>query len=160
MSADDYRAAQTTTASLLLSPLRRLSPSGLPPSVMTIIGRSLQLIPLVSFEALKFLLPTSIFFFRFLEWWYSSEGGSARLRKKGSGGSGSQGLRAPTSSVVAAPSEKGMCIVHKGSIVNPTAVPSGYLGCYKCLFTFVEDHGIDPITRATITVGDLRKIVP
>jgi peroxin-12 len=165
MSADDYRAAQATTASLLLSPLRRHSPSGLPPTIMTILGRSIQLIPLLSFEALKFLLPTSIFFFRFLEWWYSAEGGYARLRKKGSGAGAAQALRAPPSresndeADVAGMKKGGICVVHKGVMVNPTALPSGYLGCYKCLFSYVEANCACPITKQVISVVDLRKIV-
>ncbi|ORY75360.1 Pex12 amino terminal region-domain-containing protein, partial [Leucosporidium creatinivorum] len=154
MSAEDYHNAHQTTSTLLSSPLRRL-PGGLPPSYSTIFLRSLSLAPLLTFEALKFLLPTSIFFFRFLEWWYSPDGGSSRLRGKG-GGKGSSGaaLRAPTSATATAtvgrmeglktPPGKGVCPVHEGPLVNPTALPTGWVGCYKCLHTWVEEKGCCP----------------
>jgi len=42
--------------------------------------------PFIFFEALKYALPASIFFFKFLEWWYSPD--NARRRRPGGGGSG------------------------------------------------------------------------
>jgi peroxin-12 len=42
--------------------------------------------PFIFFEALKYALPASIFFFKFLEWWYSPD--NARRRRSGGGGSG------------------------------------------------------------------------
>lgn len=160
------REAHKTTASLLSSPLRRHSRTGLLPTLPTILKRSLALIPLLSFEALKFLLPTSIFFFRFLEWWYSSEGGYSRLRKKGSSSSNGQALRAPPPPKKVLDMGKGdggvrsgICVVHNGELVNPTALPSGYLGCYKCLFGFVEEHGICPVSGVKVELSELRKIV-
>ncbi|KAL8292902.1 hypothetical protein RQP46_000596 [Phenoliferia psychrophenolica] len=163
MSAEDYRAAQNATQSLLSSPLRRHSHTGLNPSYPTIALRSLALIPRLSFEALKFLLPTSIFFFRFLEWWYSSEGGYGRLRKKGAGGEGGKALRAPPRAGGVKPGReppaKGMCAVHGGEMVNPTALPTGWLACYKCLHAWVEEHGDCPVSGVKVELGDLRKIM-
>ena len=159
------RNAHKITASLLSSPLKRHSHTGLLPTIPTIIKRSLTLIPLLSFEALKFLLPTSIFFFRFLEWWYSSEGGASRLRKKGSAGSSGQALRAPAPPKMMTGGNgigrvnSGICVVHQGVMVNPTALPSGYLGCYKCLFTFVEEHKMCPVSGVKVELSELRKIV-
>jgi peroxin-12 len=152
------RAAQTATTSLLSSPLRRHSSTGLPPSYSTVVARSISLIPLLSFEGLKFLLPTSIFFFRFLEWWYGSDGGYGRLRKKG--GAEGKALRAPPPRVEGGKEvKKGKCIVHGGDMVNPTALPTGWLGCYKCLFTWVEEKESCPVTGAKVALSDLRKIV-
>lgn len=152
------------TASLLSSPIRRHSRTGLLPTIPTIIKRSIALVPLLSFEALKFLLPTSIFFFRFLEWWYSSEGGYSRIRKKGSAGLGGKALRAPPPASNQNDERRegvksGICVVHHGTMVNPTALPSGYLGCYKCLFTFVEENGVCPVSGVKVELGELRKIV-
>jgi peroxin-12 len=42
--------------------------------------------PFIFFEALKYALPASIFFFKFLEWWYSPD--NARRRRPGGSGSG------------------------------------------------------------------------
>ncbi|SCV67094.1 BQ2448_5740 [Microbotryum intermedium] len=161
MSADDYRAAHETTSTLLSSPIRRHHTTGLLPSYATIFRRSLSLVPLLSFEALKFLLPTSIFFFRFLEWWYSSDGGYGRLRRKGGAGVEGKALRAPPP----APSsknhavEKGLCCVHDGPMVNPTALPTGWLGCYKCLHGWVEHKGVCPVTGSLVALRELRKIL-
>lgn len=44
--------------------------------------------PFIFFEALKYALPASIFFFKFLEWWYSPD--NARRRRSGGGGSGGE----------------------------------------------------------------------
>lgn len=124
--------------------------------------RTLALIPRLSFEALKFLLPTSIFFFRFLEWWYSSDGGYGRLRKTGGGDAG-RALRAPPRRGKAKSGKdeplNGMCAVHGGEMVNPTALPTGWMGCYKCLHAWVEEHGECPVTGAKVGVADLRKIM-
>lgn len=158
------RAAQAITSSLLSSPLAS-SPSGVAPSYPTIALRTLALIPRLSLEALKFALPTAIFFFRFLEWWYGSEGGYGRLKKRG--GADSKALRAPPTirkmevvkNVLGEKVEKGACVVHGGSLVNPTALPSGWLGCYKCLFGWVEERGTCPVTGVKVGVEDLRKIV-
>ncbi|KAK4697425.1 peroxin-12, partial [Phenoliferia sp. Uapishka_3] len=164
----DYsqRNAQTAAQTLLTSPLRRHSRTGLNPSYTTILLRTISLLPRLSFEALKFLLPTSIFFFRFLEWWYSSDGGYGRLRKQGGGGDGGKAIRAPPKDTKGrqvkagrtAP-EKGLCAVHGGEMVNPTAIPTGWLGCYKCLHAWVEENGNCPVSGVKVELGDLRKII-
>ncbi|KAK4048795.1 ubiquitin-protein ligase peroxin 12 [Microbotryomycetes sp. JL201] len=168
MSADDYRAANKTSATLLSSPFARHHQTGLRPSLSTILKRSITLLPLVLFEGLKILLPTSIFFFRFLEWWYSSQGGSSRMRRsKGVGGStGDRALRAPqplteNTTSQETTTKKGECCVHKGPIVNVTALPTGYVGCYKCLFAHVREFGTCPVTNVKINGGtdELRKII-
>lgn len=124
------------------------------------MARSIALVPKLSFEALKFLLPTSIFFFRFLEWWYSSEGGYGRIRKKGGGTGGGKALRAPPPpSVGTGEVQSGVCVVHKGPMVNPTALPTGFMGCYKCLFAYVDEHVKCPVTGVAVEVAELRKIV-
>lgn len=109
-----------------------------------------------------------------MEWWYSSEGGSGRLRKKGGAGTGGKALRAPPSPSSPSPSAdsapsiskglkplptKGKCVIHAGDIINCTALPTGWLGCYKCLFTWVEERGVCPVEGTKVGVGELRKIV-
>ncbi|SGY38440.1 BQ5605_C003g02031 [Microbotryum silenes-dioicae] len=155
------RAAHETTSNLLSSPIRRHHTTGLPPSNATVMRRSLSLIPLLSFEALKFLLPTSIFFFRFLEWWYSPEGGYGRLRRKGGAGAEGKALRAPPQGPLLKDhaAEMGMCCVHNGPMVNPTALPTGWLGCYKCVHGWVEEEGACPVTGSSVALRELRKIL-
>lgn len=45
--------------------------------------------PYIFFESLKYALPASLFFFKFLEWWYSSE--NPRRSRRGGGGDGETG---------------------------------------------------------------------
>lgn len=68
--------------------------------------------PYMFFESLKYLLPASIFFFKFLEWWYSSEN-PRRTRGGGAGGQGNEngGGVAFGPPKVLLPSEKG--VVHR-----------------------------------------------
>ncbi|KAM0753991.1 hypothetical protein T439DRAFT_322877 [Meredithblackwellia eburnea MCA 4105] len=191
MSAEDYRAAQSTQTSLLLSPLRRHRSTGLPPSFLTVVRRTVSLLPQLSFEALKFALPTAIFFFRFLEWWYSPEGGSLRLRgrRRGAGADGKDGnvaLRAPPRPPSASlesggfqndeeggkgkavrdegdrpePPKPGECPIHHGPLVNPTALPTGWVACYKCVHQWVSEKGCCPVERGVkVSVGELRKVM-
>lgn len=117
-----------------------------------------------------------------MEWWYSSEGGYGRLRKKGAGSSSGVALRPPpplisspsnsiqtikvrkdekeiTIELKPQPSKKNECVIHRGDMVNITALPTGWLGCYKCLFNWVEEFGVCPIEGTAVEVGELRKIV-
>lgn len=50
------------------------------------VARMLRAGPYIAFESLKYLLPASIFFFKFLEWWYSGE--NPRRRHGGGGDKG------------------------------------------------------------------------
>ena len=52
-----------------------------------------------------------------------------------------------------------MCAVHGGEMVNPTALPTGWLACYKCLHAWVEEHGDCPVSGVKVELGDLRKIM-
>ncbi|KAI7899435.1 Pex12 amino terminal region-domain-containing protein [Cokeromyces recurvatus] len=95
------------------------------------------------------LLPMSIFFFKFLEWWYSSEfsrGGS----KHGQEGENtipppekikpdSRGVKVPNTANTCP-----LCLINP--INNPTALPSGYVFCYTCAYHYVEEYGRCPVT--------------
>ncbi|KAI8385038.1 Pex12 amino terminal region-domain-containing protein [Radiomyces spectabilis] len=157
MSMADYRSyydktqasQQTATSSLFNSPLR--AASGIFSKVI---------------EFLKVLLPMSIFFFKFLEWWYSSE--FARGGNTGSlGDEESANVIPPPEKIkpdprgTKLPTTPNTCPICLSSpINNPTALPSGYVFCYTCAFRYVEDHGRCPVTWIKVSRGaeDLTKI--
>ncbi|CAH1764751.1 7210_t:CDS:2 [Entrophospora sp. SA101] len=108
-------------------------------------------------DVIKILLPMSIFFFRFLEWWYSSE--YARLQ------SGNNGIDltppeiiTPDPQGIPLPQSSNICSLCNNHLTNPTAIPSGYVFCYPCIFRFVNDNGFCPITLIKVEVDDLRKV--
>lgn len=148
--------------------MQRTSPSGLKPGVAQILLRALKASPQLFLEALKVILPTSIFFFKFLEWWYSSSYTRQRLNGKKSDNS-IPAIRAPRTRPPLHPDgvlgsegeaslKPGTCPICKNMTANPTALPSGWVGDYKCLYDYVEKEGKCPVTRMPVAVGDLRKI--
>ncbi|ORX47406.1 hypothetical protein DM01DRAFT_1339037 [Hesseltinella vesiculosa] len=156
MSMADYRAAyekqditsNAASKALWRSPLRLLS------------GTLSKVI-----DFLKVLLPMSIFFFKFLEWWYSSE--FAR-----SGGTGNYGEEEdeklipppeptkPDPRGTKVPSKPNTCpLCSTSPINNPTALPSGYVFCYTCAYRYVEEHNRCPVSWIKVDLdGGLTKV--
>ncbi|CAD6574171.1 MAG: ubiquitin-protein ligase peroxin 12 [Cyphobasidiales sp. Tagirdzhanova-0007] len=129
----------------------------------SLLGYPFQL----ALEALKYVLPTSIFFFKFLEWWYSSSYARSRLSAKSE--SKIPALRPPPRSLLPHPEgvlgsegqkvlPLGTCPICRKQTTNPTALPTGWVGDYRCLYDYVAKEGLCPVTRMKVTVGDLRKI--
>ncbi|GAA6036988.1 hypothetical protein JCM8097_005493 [Rhodosporidiobolus ruineniae] len=156
MGQEDYERLNSLPSLLdtLLAPPPSSPPSTRPP-LRLILTRLLRLSPSLALDSLKVLLPLTIFGFRLLEWWYSPAGASSRLRSGGGGGKGSQpALRAPpappaaggTKEEKAGEDERGACVVHgkDGPVENPTALPSGWVGCYRCLRSLEEEVAILP----------------
>ncbi|GAA5878985.1 hypothetical protein JCM8547_008683 [Rhodosporidiobolus lusitaniae] len=161
MGQEDYQrlADLPSTLSLLLVPPPN-SPRTTRPPIRLVLSRLLRLSPSLALDSLKTLLPLTIFFFRLLEWWYSPSGGSSRFRSGGGGGKAVQpALRAPPPplSVKRAVAEveyekdklkRGGCVVHSqerdGPVENPTALPSGWVGCYRCLRGLEEEAVVLP----------------
>ncbi|KAI8083161.1 Pex12 amino terminal region-domain-containing protein [Halteromyces radiatus] len=156
MSMADYRAyydkvdasqLNSSTSSLLKNPLRLFS------------GIFSKFI-----EFLKVLLPMSIFFFKFLEWWYSSE------FARGTGKYGEEDTEnnitppektKPDPRGIKLPSTPNTCpLCSSNPINNPTALPSGYVFCYTCAYRYVEDHNRCPVSWIKIDRGveDLTKV--
>lgn len=120
-------------------------------------------------EFLKVLLPMSIFFYKFLEWWYSSE--FARGNNMGALGAADDEEDENTipppekikpdaraTPVPAKPNTCPLCL--SCPINNPTALPSGYVFCYTCVYKYVEDYGRCPVTWTKVERGtqDLTKV--
>jgi peroxin-12 len=114
-------------------------------------------------DSLKILLPTSIFFLKFLEWWHASD----FARQLSSKTAASIEFPPPVSikpppplpdgeeidrkreeletirkSLVKLPSssDSGLCSICKRDVTNPAATQTGYVFCYPCVFRWVE-HG-------------------
>ncbi|BGO99932.1 Cyclin-dependent protein kinase inhibitor [Rhodotorula toruloides ATCC 204091] len=176
MGQEDYERLNS-----IQTPLQKLfaAPHGAPPttrpSIRLFLSRLIRLSPSLALDSLRLLLPLSIFGFRLLEWWYSPTGGAGRLGRGSKKGS-QPALRAPPlppSSASADSDERGKCVVHGGPVENPTALPSGWIGCYKCLRGLEEEvedpvaggakRGTgrlrDPKTGEWVDVGRLRRIM-
>ncbi|CAG8667447.1 14783_t:CDS:10, partial [Funneliformis caledonium] len=108
-------------------------------------------------DFLKILLPMSIFFYRFLEWWYSSE----YARQPGR----VDGIDVPPPEIIAPdprgiplPDTPNVCPICSNLLTNPTALSSGYVFCYLCISRHIEDYGRCPITLIKVEIDELRKI--
>ncbi|RHZ59980.1 hypothetical protein Glove_360g37 [Diversispora epigaea] len=109
------------------------------------------------FDFLKILLPMSIFFFKFLEWWYSSE-----FSKRASGDNDIEmpppDMIPPDSRGIPLPESTNICPLCTNNLANPTAIPSGYVFCYTCIHHHVEEFGCCPITLIKINIDELRRV--
>ena len=125
------------------------------------IRRLLLPSPRLLFDSLKILLPTAIFFVKFLEWWYSP-GSPAR--------SLSTIPQVPTvppppllpphpNGISFNPTEYGNCPICHEPFKNATVLPSGYVFCYRCAYDHVERHGRCPVTLMSSRVWQLRKVL-
>ncbi|GAA6000927.1 ubiquitin-protein ligase peroxin 12 [Rhodotorula paludigena] len=172
MGQEDYErlsSIPTPLTRLLRAP--RSSPPSTRPPLSLILRRLPALVPALLLDSLRLALPLSIFGFRLLEWWYSPAGGSSVLGRGHKPGS-QPALRAPRAESDAA--QQGTCVVHGGRVDNPTALPSGWVGCYRCLRALEEEvedlalgEGVkrgtgrlrDPKTGEWVEVGRLRRIM-
>lgn len=130
----------------MTSPFARDSITGLGPPWRLAARRILTLVSHQFFESLKIILPGSIFMFKFLEWWYSPAN-TSRYRPSLSDSEGDQfpliqppaPLKPQTTGVLGdgtsllKPILKGHCPLCRKKLANATAVPSGWVYCYKCI---------------------------
>ncbi|TNY20747.1 cyclin-dependent protein kinase inhibitor [Rhodotorula diobovata] len=183
MGQEDYERLNSIPTPLqrIFAPPRNAPPTSRPP-ILLILRRFVRLSPALALDSLRLLLPLSIFGFRLLEWWYSPAGASSRLgagRKAGA----QPALRAPPPARAGDSKDanadgdadveaRGKCVVHGGKVENPTALPSGWVGCYRCLRALEEEvedaagggsRGAgrlrDPKTGEWVEVGRLRRIM-
>lgn len=171
VSADDLVSARlegTTGAVLTRTPqrvaqiaVRRPSSDPKPRGMLEVLTRLLRKSPRMFLDSLKVLLPTAIFFIKFLEWWYSPSSPARSLSTS------------PLGPVVPPPRlhpphpqgiqvddvEYGMCALCRKPIANATAFPSGYVFCYRCAHDWVEKDGRCPVTLVRTRMWQLRKII-
>lgn len=101
----------------------------------------------------------SIFFLKFLEWWYSSE-----FAKRSGGGAASVVLPPPKRlephpKGIPLPSSPETCPSCGNPLTNPSALPSGYVFDYVCAMREVKENGRCPITLMPARVEDIRKVL-
>ncbi|KAG1351442.1 hypothetical protein G6F62_002976 [Rhizopus arrhizus] len=139
MDMNDYRAyyektAKPVTQSISLkSPLKTMS---------AIVSKVI--------EYLKVLLPMSIFFFKFLEWWYSSEFSRSNTFSQGENDENTvpppEKIK-PHPNGTTVPNKPNTCpLCLNNPINNPTAMPSGYVFCYTCVYHYLQENGRCPVT--------------
>lgn len=102
----------------------------------------------------KYILPASLFFFKFLEWWYSENR-----------------IAAPTLPIppppphlerapegLELPEDKTLCPLCLNPRTNPAIAASGYSFCYPCIFGYVQKHEKCPVTFLPTSQAQIRKI--
>ena len=106
-------------------------------------------------DSLKILLPTSIFFLKFLEWWHASDL-ARQLSAKTAASIELPPPAGPKPPLAPAPDseedgvvkklvkakeaeESDLCPICDREITNPTATQTGYVFCYPCVFKWVQD---------------------
>ncbi|KAH8118535.1 cyclin-dependent protein kinase inhibitor [Phellopilus nigrolimitatus] len=153
--------------------LRRLGPedtaSGLPahsndvsdPVIHTARPKLILRSPRLLLESLKILLPTAIFFVKFLEWWYSPSSPARTVSAPPTGPPipPPKLLKPHPQGVPFDNTKYGECPLCTGPIANATALPSGYVFCYRCVYKHVEENGKCPVTLTPAYVWQLRKIL-
>ncbi|EIW61287.1 ubiquitin-protein ligase peroxin 12 [Trametes versicolor FP-101664 SS1] len=152
ISADDMRAAQAGV---------RKSPRPPPKGIIAVLKYALRRSPRLLLDSLKVLLPTAIFFIKFLEWWYSPSSPARSLSTSPLGPAvppprllppHPQGVRVDDI-------EYGVCPLCREVLGNATGLPSGYVFCYGCAHEYVEEHGRCPVTLVPARLWQLRKIL-
>ncbi|KAI0776033.1 Pex12 amino terminal region-domain-containing protein [Trametes elegans] len=152
VSADDLRAVQAG-----VSKSTRPSPKGFVAVLKHVLRRS----PRLLLDSLKVLLPTAIFFIKFLEWWYSPSSPARSLSTSPLGPAvpPPRPLRPHPQGVRVDDVEYGVCALCRDTLANATAFPSGYVFCYRCGHDYVERHGRCPVTLVPARMWQLRKIL-
>jgi len=153
LGVEDFRAANLAVQQTSRPEIRR--------SLLARLRRLVLTAPRLLLDSLRLLLPTAIFFIKFLEWWYSP-GSPARSLS-----SYPQGPAIPPPSILPPHPQGiyfdkrayGVCPICRKSIANATALPSGYLFCYRCAYDQVEMHGKCPVTLLPARVWQLRKVL-
>ncbi|KAI0677463.1 cyclin-dependent protein kinase inhibitor [Trametes maxima] len=135
----------------------RPPPKGFAAVLKSVLRRS----PRLLLDSLKVLLPTAIFFIKFLEWWYSPSSPARSLAASPLGPAvppprllapHPQGIRVDDV-------EYGECPLCRDMLSNATGLPSGYVFCYRCAHDYVEEHGRCPVTLVPARMWQLRKIL-
>ncbi|KAI0693585.1 Pex12 amino terminal region-domain-containing protein [Cytidiella melzeri] len=136
-------------------------PKNLPQGLSAKLRGLLISSPRLLLDSLRILLPTAIFFIRFLEWWYSPSSPAKSLAVS------PQGPVVPPPRILpphpqGLPMDRkkyGECGLCANAIANATAFPTGYVFCYRCAHEYVVEHSRCPVTLLPARVWQLRKIL-
>lgn len=132
-----------------------------PKGIIAILKYALRRSPRLLLDSLKVLLPTAIFFIKFLEWWYSPSSPARSLSTSPLGPAvPPPRLLAPHPQGVRVDDlEYGVCPLCRDTLGNATGLPSGYVFCYGCAHEYVGEHGRCPVTLVPARLWQLRKIL-
>ncbi|KAJ2853769.1 ubiquitin-protein ligase peroxin 12 [Coemansia erecta] len=149
LSAADYRAMETRGApeSSLVAP----SNGSVLRFTRNLVARMLS----GGLDFLKVLLPLSIFFYRFLEWWYRSD--FHKRIQKDPAPPPPMPLK-PHPDGIAVPEDQSICPLCKKQRTNPAMAPSGYVFCYPCIHKHVSESGACPVTLGKAGFSGIRKL--
>ncbi|KAG6378418.1 cyclin-dependent protein kinase inhibitor [Boletus reticuloceps] len=111
--------------------------------------------PQLILDSLRLLLPTAILFIKFLEWWYSpgSPARSLSISPLGPVVPPPRMLQPHPRGIPVDGTMFGHCPMCQNTINNATALPSGYVFCYRCAYNHVEQHGKCPVTLLPAKFG-------
>jgi len=143
------------------TPVLPRQPEGTRQSMLKTLRALVLRSPRLLLDSFKILLPTAIFFVKFLEWWYSPSS-PARLVSRPSTGPPippPKLLKPHSQGIAFDQTTYGICPLCRSPIANATALPSGYVYCYRCAHSYVEEHGKCPVTLTSAAVWQLRKIL-
>ena len=170
LNADDFvsvtPAAYDALVAILIS--RQLATSDIQGATSHPRGRIVKQIyqlfmntPRLVLDSLRLLLPTAIFFVKFLEWWYSpgSPARSLSMSPLGPAVPPPRMLPPHPGGVPVDGTLFGHCPLCQDTINNATALPSGYVFCYRCAYDHVERHGQCPVTLLPAKVWQMRKVL-
>ncbi|KAF9008793.1 cyclin-dependent protein kinase inhibitor [Cyathus striatus] len=153
LGVEDFRAAGLA--------VNRAIPSNQRIDLASRLKRAIRKSPRLLLDSLRLLLPSAIFFIKFLEWWYSPNSPARSLS------SSPLGPAIPPPKMLP-PHPKGIpfdragygiCPLCQKSMNNATALPSGYVFCYRCAYDYVEKHGRCPVTLLPTRIWQLRKVL-
>lgn len=148
--------------------IRRMSAQDLQRGGPTSAASSHNLVAKVqhaAFESLQYVIPGSIFLFKFVEWWNASTLRSSATTSFDTAlppALKPPNLTAPGQFQTEAGEDlrAGQCAVCRQQWVNPTAFTvSGAVACYACAWKWVNSQHCCPLTNKPATKHDLRKIV-
>lgn len=109
--------------------------------------RGLETLRNSTLSGLSYALPTSMFMLKFLEWWSGSELAHRLAAKSRGGGLADDSLPIPRTEadeVTAKDADQGrmrdssLCPLCGEKITNPTAIETGVVYCYTCIFRHLE----------------------
>ena len=148
---------------LLDQPLSQAANPSLDPptSLKERLTRLLKASPRLALDSLRVLLPLSIFFIKFLEWWYSpfSPARALSAPPKGPPIPPPRVLMPHPKGKQVDPTNFGECPICRVPVQNATATPSGYVFCYRCIYAHVEKLAKCPVTLVPVQISQLRKVM-
>lgn len=107
-------------------------------------------------DASRIAIPAGMFFLSFLSWWYNS-GQQTSAAPKPVPPPPPESIKAPGG--VSLPADRSICALCRAVRTNPAAIAaSGFVFCYPCIYTYVQQNKRCPVSHLPATVGMLIRI--